>query len=195
MSKHLFIIHDNGTSWKITGTRIEMDDNFMPDPTMYFETGSEDFFDFVKELLENSNEVTYPKGIIPTKAADFTITPLDSLTVYKARVRTMGKHMLKEHCDFTLQFDFFQFNVLNNKLIEAGYVITDENRESKYLDIINTGDTDLINDLDAYLEIRDRINVYNHNYNNFIQFKANVNEAVDEASVDAALVAFGELYS
>jgi hypothetical protein len=195
MSKLLFIINDNGTSWKITGTRIEMDDNFVPDPTMYFETGSEDFFDFIKELVDGSNEVTYPKGIIPTKPDDFTITPLDSLSVYKARIRATGKHILRERCDFTLQFDFFQFQVLNNKMIDAGYVITDENREAKYLDIINTGDTDLINDLDSYLEIRDRVAISNHNYNNYLSFKTAVNEAADEAAVDAAFAAFGALYN
>lgn len=195
MSKHLFIIHDIGTSWKITGTRIELDDNFVADPTMYYETQSEDFFEFVKELVGNSNEVTYLKSVSPTQESDLTVTPMDSLSVHKARIRTIGKHFLKEHVDFTIQFDFFEFNMLNNKFLDAGYYITNENREAKYLEIINSGDASLINVLDAYLECRDRITISSHNYNNYISFKNSVNESETTEAVDAAYAAYAALYN
>lgn len=195
MSKHLFIINDDGTKWTITGTRLEMDDNFIVDPTLYYETGAEDFYLFVKELVDTDNDVSYLKGVSPTSESDLTVTPLDSLSVHKARTRTKGKHILKQYCDFTIQFDFFEFNVLNNKLIDAGYVITDDNREAKYLEIINTGNPDLINDLDAYLEVKDRISISVHNYNNFQAFKAAVNDAPDGSTVDAAYASFAALYN
>lgn len=194
MSKHLFIIHDNGTKWDITGTRLEMNDSFVVDPLLYFETDKEDFFLFVKGLLDDSNEVSYLKGVTPTEVADLTVSPLDYLSVYKARTRTKGTHILKQYCDFTLQFDFFQFSVLNNKMIDAGYVITDENREAKYLDVINTGDEALIADLDVYLELRDRIAVSTHNYNNYIQFKNIVNDATTASEVDTAYADFAAIY-
>lgn len=195
MSKHLFIINDDGTKWTITDTRLEMDNNFVVDPLLYYETASEDFFLFVKELIGDNNDVSYLKGVSPTVETDLAVSPLDSLSVYKARIRTKGKHILKQYCDFTLQFDFFEFNVLNNKFIEAGYVITDANREAKYLDIINTGDTALIADLDRFLESRDRLTISSHNYDNFQTFKNSVNDAADGAAVDVAYAAFASLYN
>jgi len=195
MSKHLFIINDDGTKWTITGTRLEMNDNFIVDPLLYFETPAEDFYLFVKELVEGDNDVSYLKGVSPSSETDLLVTPLDSLSVHKARTRTKGKHILKQYCDFTLQFDFFEFNVLNNKLLDAGYIITDDNRESKYLEIINTGNTTLISILDKYLEVKDRISISVHNYENYQEFKNTVNEAINGAAVDAAFAAFTDLYN
>ena len=194
MSKHLFIINDVGTDWEITGTRLEMD-NFVVDPLLYFETDSEDFFEFVKGLLEGSNEVSYPKGVTPVDSGDLSISPMDALTVHKARTRTMGKHLLKQYCDFTLLFDFFKFHVLNNKLVDAGYVITDENRESKYVEIINSGVQDIIDALEEYLEVRDRIAIHEHQYDDFITFKENVNSAADTDAVDAEYATYSALFS
>ena len=193
MSKHLFIINDVGTYWEITGTRLEMDD-FVVDPLLYFETGSEDFYLFVKGLVDGANEVKYLKGVSPAAEADLTITPLDALTVYKARFRTKGKHILKQYCDFTLQFDFFEFSILNNKLIDAGYVITDENREEKYLEIINAGDQTIIDILEVYLEVRDSIAIHKHHYDNYQTFKTAVNDSADTAAVDTAFATYTALF-
>jgi len=301
MSKLLFIINDNGNEYVISDTRLEMNNDFVVDPNLYYETYSEDFFYFVKELVDGDNLVKYPKNIdfaatnllmnngeiivtavnsgisgndisveiIDPSLADQTlevnvssnditvnlgtdstgaiistiqevsdainannilvssgieaggtyiasavnitsltggeitgtvndddliITPLDALTIYKARTRTRGKHILKQYCDFTLQFDFFKFHILNNQLIDAGYIITDENREEKYLEIINTSDETLISILEAYLEIRDSIMVHTHHYDNFQSFKTTVNDAIDTAAVDIAFNDFSALY-
>jgi hypothetical protein len=303
MSKHLFIINDDGNEYEITGTRIEMEDSFVVDPLLYLETPIEDFFYYVKELIDGDNRVKYPKdisfsnailnltngGIVITSKligingdsisilltdpgdvdqvldvtvnanaisvslgtdstafitttinqvadainndveatalvtatiesgvdllaspitevfltgggdevlndTDLLITPMNSLDLYKARTRTRGKHTLKQYCDFTLLFDFFQFHILNNKLIDAGYVITDENREAKYLEVINTGNTILISILEEYLEVKDRIEINNHHYENFQTFKLNVNDAIDTAEIDIAYNNYAALF-
>lgn len=296
MSKHLFVISDDGTEYEITGARMEFDDNFVVDPDLYYYTTSEDFYYYVKDLLDAGNVIKYPKdfskascvlnfaddaniivtakaggsggnaisitvvdpgvpdavfsmdvsdfditinlatdstanittnllniesainsqgggaetmieanveysgttiasalsqqyltggdtGSTPLEASDLLVTPLDSLSLAKALARTKGKHLLKQYCDFTLLFDFFEFHVLNNKLIDAGYVITDENREAKYLEIINTGDQDLIDALETYLDARDRIAVHVHWYDSFQTYKTAVNDSVDESEV------------
>ena len=307
MSKFLFIINDDGNEYQITGTRIELDNNFVVDPLLYHETYAEDFYNYVKELVDGNNIVKYPKnldyanqvltltngdiivtaitsgtsgndinielvdpgtpneplninmdgttvtitlgtdstGIINTSIQevadsintdstnnpvntlihasaesgvalsasafpltaltgggggdtfeedDLIVTPMDPLDVARARARTKGKHILKQYCDFTIQFDFFRFQILNNQLIDAGYVITDSNREAKYLDIINTNDTNLIAIIEEYLEIRDRVAIHYQNYNNYQLFKNNVNNAPDLAAVDTAYSDFTALY-
>ena len=195
MSKYLFVINDVGTSFAITDTRVEMDDNFEVDPALYFETTRLEFFETVKDLVNGNNDVRFLKSVVDLTFEDLVVTPLDALTVYKTHIRSKGTHLLKQHCDFILQFDFFEFSLLNNKFIDAGYVITDANREAKYLDIINTGNELLISDLDAYLECRDRIAISVHNYKNYLTFKTNVNDAADLAAVDSAYTTFAMLYS
>ena len=191
MSKYLFIINDVGNNWEITGTRLERDD-FVVDTNLYFETDAVDFYEFVKGLIVD-NTVQYPKGVEPNDSGDLVISPMDPLDVYKARTRTRGKHLLRGYCDYTLQFDFFQFNVLNNKLINAGYVITDDNREQKYLDVVNAGVQEDIDTLDAYLEVLDRIKVHEHHYDNYQNFKTDVNAATSEAECDALYVTYSAL--
>jgi hypothetical protein len=303
MSKHLFIINDDGNEYQITGARIEVD-TFVVDTSLYYETSAEDFYYYVQQLLEAgaiikySKELTYASGIInfnsgsiilkaviegdagngitvtitnPEVASsalavsvtahdinislatdesstvistiqevsdaintnvsanvllstvadsggsfisndvsivsltgggtitnleqdDLMITNIDSLEAYKSRYRTIGKHLLKQYCDFTLQFDFFEFSILNNKLIDAGYIITDINREEKYLEIINTGDSVLISNLETYLEVKDRISIHTHHYNNYITYKDNVNLCSSAIEVDAAYSVYSSLY-
>lgn len=50
------------------------------------------------------------------------------------------------------------FNVYN-LLISQGYVITDDNQEEKYIEIINKGDEALINTLSEYLDAKDTLNL------------------------------------
>jgi len=197
MSKHLFIINDSGDTYTITGTRMEMDDSFTVDPELYFETAQEDFYYMVRDLVNGDNDVKFLKSVARGALTfeGLMVTPIDSLKLHKARVMAKGKHLLKQRCDFIVQFDFFEFSVLNNKFVDAGYIITDANREAKYLEIINTGNEDLINQLDAYLECKDRISVSVHNYNNFVTFRDSIDVSTNTLEVDAVFTAFAALYN
>lgn len=53
--------------------------------------------------------------------------------------------------------DFVSFFILNNELSSKGYIITEDNREEVYIKIIETGDVQLINDLEKYINLRDSI--------------------------------------
>lgn len=53
--------------------------------------------------------------------------------------------------------DFVSFLLLNNEFNSKGYVITEDNREEIYIKIIETGDFQLINDLEKYINLRDSI--------------------------------------
>lgn len=50
------------------------------------------------------------------------------------------------------------FNVYN-VLLSEGYVITNENQEEKYIEIINKGDDTLVNTLSEYLDVKDELNL------------------------------------
>lgn len=51
----------------------------------------------------------------------------------------------------------YGFICLNNELCDKGYFITDSNRESKYLSILETGDEKLISLLEDYLNYKDEV--------------------------------------
>lgn len=101
--------------------------------------------------------------------------------------------------------DFYEFTILNNWFIEKGFVITDDNREEKYLEIINyastlstpdnpdTPDVDetdtsagdkVVANLERYLLLYDRIQETAVLYENFKTFESSVLEAEDIPTVE-----------
>lgn len=91
------------------------------------------------------------------------------------------------HNDNMLLIELYKFMLLNNWFIDKGFIITEENRTDKYLEIINystelmnesqeAGD-EVINKLDKYLEILDSITETEKYYNIYLEFKDKINEA------------------
>jgi len=71
----------------------------------------------------------------------------------KTKVRgIMGDDLLI----FTL-LDFIKLMMLNNKFLDKGIVITDDNKEECYIKIIEMGDDSLIDDLEYYINLKDSI--------------------------------------
>ena len=71
-------------------------------------------------------------------------------------------------------------------LAAAGHFINADNREEKYLEIINTGDTDLISALEEYLDAYDAITPILSMWNDVKQFETDLEAATTEEEVDAA---------
>lgn len=73
----------------------------------------------------------------------------------KTKVRgILGDELLT----FTL-LDFVTFMQLNNAFAAKGIFITEKNKEEKYIEIIETGDEKLIEDLEKYIMLLDNIKV------------------------------------
>lgn len=78
-----------------------------------------------------------------------------AMSAVKTKVRgILGDDLLT----FTL-IDFITFMQLNNKFAEKGIFITEKNKEEKYIEIIETGKADLINDLEEYINLLDEIKI------------------------------------
>ena len=69
----------------------------------------------------------------------------------------------------------FDFICINNELMNDGYFITSKNREEKYIEILETGDEELVDKLEKYLNASDtilRASFLQNEYNRFyIQLK------------------------
>jgi len=53
--------------------------------------------------------------------------------------------------------DFVAFMMLNTKFMDRGIFITEDNKEEAYIKVIETGDDSLINDLERYINLQDKI--------------------------------------
>ena len=76
---------------------------------------------------------------------------------------------------------YYKFIELNNKLVSAGYTICNDNREEKYLEIIETGDESLIADLEKYLEIKDLLNILDWKLQQINNFESEASKCETEA--------------
>jgi hypothetical protein len=67
--------------------------------------------------------------------------------------------------------DFVSLMMLNNKFADKGIFITDNNKEECYIKIIESGDENLINDLERFISLKDdikQIEVQKTEYQNII---------------------------
>ncbi len=192
--KQLFIINDVGTEYQITGTRLEKD-SYEVDTDLFYESPTTEFFEVVKGLLEESNEIKYLKAVSPSSTDDLAINALDALTIYKANMRTKASMVFKNRVEDTIGFDFYRFTLSNNFLANAGYFITEENREEKYLEIVNLADAALTEALEKYLAAHDDISSYYHHYENFRVLKTTIDAATTTTEIDTAYADFAALYA
>lgn len=194
MPKHLFIIHDSGEYKKITGTTIR-EDTFTVDPNLFYETESEDLFKTVTDLLKDT-EVKYPsKYVGKLKLENLVQEKYNPLQLEKMNAIHRGTLLITQRINVFSLLGFAKFIILNNNLADAGYFITDTNREEKYLDIINTNDQKLITQLEEYLEIKDTISQDLHWYDLYMKFKKDVENCKDLDQLKSIFENFSLLFS
>lgn len=76
-----------------------------------------------------------------------------AITALRTKARgIMGDELVSFHL-----IDFASFMILNNKFANAGIFITDENKEEEYIKVIESGNMSLIEDLETYINLRDKI--------------------------------------
>jgi hypothetical protein len=83
--------------------------------------------------------------------------------------------------------DFVSFFLLNNELSSKGYTITENNREEVYIKIIETGDIQLINDLEKYISLRDSLKELEkkkEEYYNIVEKLSSLQDFNDEVSIN-----------
>lgn len=72
-------------------------------------------------------------------------------------VKTKAKGILGDDLLIFSLMDFVSFMTLNNKFASKNIFITDDNKEEQYIKVIESGDESLIQDLETYINLRDRI--------------------------------------
>lgn len=174
MAKYLFNINDVDSDTKeITGCKILRDEQEILDPAIVIETQDQEFFMQVRDVIIAGGTLTYPVSAgDPDDMSDLTVQNIDSLQIAKTKAYSSAAMQISQRFDNTLVvFDFYQLMVMNNIFIDKGYVVTDQNREQIYLDVLNSGNEAYLTILEKYLEIRDRIESINSFYKKFLIFQ------------------------
>lgn len=100
----------------------------------------------------------------PLSIETFKVTELSSFKTKKsielAKIQ-FNFNALVSSSSILEHFAYFSTAIL---LSEKGYMITDSNREEKYLEIINEGDEYLLKTLEDYLEARDNLSRLSYIY-------------------------------
>ena len=111
---------------------------------------------------------------------------IEQLHAYKNKIRTIFYQAIEKRCTILHQLEIYNFIIANNKLIEKGYVITDENKDKKFLEIVETEDDELISDLERYLYSKDYISPIYNWYTEIKEFQRELEIANSEEEVKAA---------
>jgi len=127
--------------------------------------------------LDNEKEIKTNEGELPELLEEELFQKLRMQNIIKA------KEMLLTRLDTTSFIGFASLMVLNNKLMDRGFIITDENREDKYLEIVNKDDVELLDLLSKYLETYDNVQAHIYHYNLYVELVENINSCDSEEEI------------
>jgi hypothetical protein len=102
----------------------------------------------------------------------------------------------QRHVDIHFDSDFnimsVQFVLLNNIFASKGYHFTDSNREEIYLDILNSGDVELIGMLEQFLDLFNEYNDYKYHIDIYMNMKLETKECTSIPDVHAVYEKFAK---
>lgn len=114
--------------------------------------------------MDRGRTAYFPKNMRKLRQDIITYKESTDLDVRKNNEISKYMRMISSLFVSMTFMDFFDFVVMNNKFCSKGIFITDENREEEYLKIINTGDMNLIENLESFLEAFDTLKEVNKRY-------------------------------
>ena len=184
MAKEFFIIFDKGENWEITGTFIVPDGFETSNEGVLDVSNNKELFDYVKNKLK-THQLQYFKNLKGKLVIeDLFEIPYNTLEIERQRKIMQGKEYLNTRIGIPEIFNFAEFIILNNFLLEKGYIVTDENRHEKYIEIVETADLDLIEKLEQFLECRDDITFKYSWYEIYKNYIKKINRASSEKEMN-----------
>jgi hypothetical protein len=141
-----------------------------------------------------SNEIVDSKKIVEEDDLQYVedllkISEETKLDAYREKIfRQMNELIANQQ--MISNYELFHFFKLNSYLNAKGYFITDENREEKYLEIINDGDTETLRVLSEYLDSLDEFSAIDKTYEVYKEYKDKIKSATDFKEIEEAYYEF-----
>jgi hypothetical protein len=180
-------MEDIGTNWRLTGV-VRSGTQFMDSGGKYMRL-SATTANVLQNMLGRGYTVVIPKSLDLSgpelQPWDLQITETQS-PLELERNSAIASARTRMYERFTTLNVIVLFNYMegNNILQDAGYNITDKNREEKYLEILETGKTDLIQNLEDYLEAKDEMASAKYLWDQYKIFKRAVESSETEEEIE-----------
>lgn len=160
MKYELAMVEDRGSHYKVMGLTYNTLDNVVNNNEMYLNL-SHMAYKKIDQGIQSGLEVRISKTmhaseVMPAEV-DIIETVPDDIDAAKQAAIIKARSLITPEISKQSGFVLYDFMMKNNVLASKGYFITDENREEKYIDIIETGDMDLIMVLESFLESKDKL--------------------------------------
>lgn len=174
----LAIVQDRGAYWAVTNVTQNTLDNRADREEKFLKLNSATF-EIVKRALLSNKLIKIQKTLIANEVMPWEVEVVDlgetdpigelrDASIIKVRMLVTPE--ITKIAGLTL----YGFIVLNNDLANAGYFITNDNREEKYLEILETGDEKLIAKLEDYLNYKDEIEMSAQLERKFTAFRTDI---------------------
>lgn len=177
-------------TYLVTGTK-----SFPQDVTFnfhQFREVSEIAYTFVNDHID-SNDITFSKEMEEITVECLQLEAVDELVKIKGNALYYYRTLeLDKAIDSDFYLTFLEYIQLNNYMCSMGYFFTSDNREEKYLEILNTGDVDLIEKLEDFLNILDDISKFDDIISSYKKLKHGINEANNIKQVEKAFKKIAE---
>jgi hypothetical protein len=180
-------IEDIGTNWKLTGV-VRSGTQFLDGGGKYMRLSANTAI-VLQDMLSKGNTVVIPKSL---DLSGPELQPWDLQIIESKTTLELERHSAIASARTRMYERFTTLNVIvlfnymegNNVLQDAGYNITDKNREEKYLAILETGNTDLIQQLEDYLEAKDEMSSAKYLWDQYKIFKKGVESAESAETIE-----------
>ena len=182
ITPYCFIVIDNGETYNITGCGRNVEDSIVDG--IVIKTSDGELWSYVDNLLKRGRTVSYSKIVKTLTKDDLILNDINTLEQYKNAVYYKAINKFQIYISPLYMFDFYDFLILNNEFVSLGYVITSTNKEEQYLKIINENDEGLLNRLERYLFLLDKLSVYQFRKQQIDNLKSKLNEASTEEEID-----------
>lgn len=131
-----------------------------------------------KELVDNPVSKDIP-------LAHFKVTEPKDLDMKKSAAKAKVHQRISAYTALLSAFDIFEFFTITGKLHSLGFEIFNEpKREEVYLSIIETGNEDLISDLERFLEIKDVFDRMMKKHRNLKQYFREIDDCDTEEELN-----------
>lgn len=184
MASEYFVIFDKGDNWEITGTMVVPDGYETSNEGVWDVSDNKELFDYVKNKLK-TYKIQFPKNTDGKLIKEDLIEiPYDNLTLKQQEKITQGRDLLSTRVSIAEILNSVEYMMLSIFFMDKGIFITDKNRSEKYLDVVETGDEDLIDKLERYLEVRDNNIISFAWIENHRNFENKVNSAISDKQLN-----------
>jgi hypothetical protein len=118
----------------------------------------------------------------------FNIELPKELNQKKSAAKARVHQKISAYTSMLTAFDALEFWLISSKLTAMGFNVMDEsNKEQTYLNIIQTGNDDLITDLERFLEVKDIFDNMMRKYRELKRYFKEIDECDDEKELEEVI--------